>query len=140
MKLRNAIGTLHEKGVDEFYTDCDYGFPLWGAKHIISLMRDNDIRLYVVFPHENQMFSYAEDWRDDFFFVHEHCTDVIPMFQDSDVDGNIIFSRLSEKELVRKAHDFMLDDCKRLIYCGTPRGYIYEQAVIRGYEITHINI
>jgi len=136
-QLRNAIGTVFLAGVDEFYTDCSYGFSLWGAETVLSLMKDNDIRLYVVYPYENQPADYAENWRDRFYKIHELCSDVIPMFLEYDeLEDTRTFSKESPEALIKKAADFMLDDCGRLIFVGDPTGdYIYEQAVKRNYDI-----
>jgi len=132
-KLLNIIIELHNDGVDEFYTDCSYGFPLWGGEIITGLMKYNDIRLYVVFPHENQPYKYTQNWQDRFYKVHELCTDVIPMF--------VLFFRESEQDLLKKAADYMLADCGRLLFCGNPQSeYIYQEAVKDNKDITILNI
>jgi uncharacterized phage-like protein YoqJ len=132
-ELLNAIIYLHKNGVDEFYTDCSFGFPLWGGEIVTGLMRYNDIQLYVVFPHEGQPYKYAQNWQDRFYKVHELCSDVIPMFE--------LFSRNDENELFIKAADYMLDDCGRLLFCGDDsENYIYSEAVKRGLLIKSLKI
>jgi uncharacterized phage-like protein YoqJ len=142
LSLLNAIVLLHNhKGVDEFYTDCGFGFPLWGGEIVTGLMKYNDIDLYVVFPHENQAYRYATDWQDRYYKVHELCTEVIPTFTEYDVDGNRIVTEDDENTLERKATDYMLSDCGRLLFCGDGRGhYLYEEAARLGLEITTLNL
>ena len=131
-KLLNEIIALHNDGVDEFYTDCSYGFPMWGGEIVAGLMKYNDIRLYVVFPYENQPYKYSQNWQDRFYKVHELCTDVIPMF--------VLFSQNDESQLLKKVADYMLADCGRLLFCGEPSGYLYEQAVKDNKDITILTI
>jgi uncharacterized phage-like protein YoqJ len=138
--LLNAIIGHMADGVDEFYTDCSFGFPLWGAEIVTAQMFYHDVRLYVVYPYENQPYKYAEDWRRRFYTVHERCTDVIPMYIEYDKSDTRTFL-YDEAALMRKADGFMLADCGRLIFGGCGKGdYIYEQAVNRGYEVTIIEI
>jgi uncharacterized phage-like protein YoqJ len=135
--LLNAIVELYNQGVDEFYTDCSYGFPLWGGEIVTGLMKYNDIMLYVVYPFENQPYSFATNWQDRFHKVHELCTDVIPTYLEYDeIEDTRTFLDLSEEELTKKAYDFMLGDCGRLLFYGNGQGnYIYEQAVKLNYDI-----
>jgi uncharacterized phage-like protein YoqJ len=140
-KLLTAVLEHMNDGVEEFYTDCSYGFPMWGAEIVLGQMMYHDIMLYVVFPYESQPYKYTENWQERFHKVHGLCTDVIPMFIDRDVDDNVIFIKDDEETLLKKAADYMLDDCSRLIFCGREKGsYIYEQAVKRGYDITVLTI
>ncbi|MCL2036449.1 MAG: SLOG family protein [Oscillospiraceae bacterium] len=144
--LRNTIGTLHGHGVDEFYIDGSYGFPIWGGQIVISLMNDNDIMLYVAVPHENQAFCYTEEWRNEYYDVHRDCTQTIPIYLDFDIDGNREFLKEEYVMFERAAADFMLRECGRLIFCGEPESdlpdsqgcYIYEQAVELGLKITKV--
>jgi len=139
--LLNAIIELHNDGVDEFYTDCSFGFPLWGGEIVTGLMRYNDIMLYVVFSHENQPYKYAPNWQDRFYKVHELCTDVIPMYINRDIDDNSLFYNKSEEELLKESADFMLADCGRLIFCGNGDGYyIYGKAVNSGLDIIKLDV
>jgi len=140
--LLNNVIMLMEQGVDEFYTDCSFGFALWGGEIVTALMKYNDIMLYVVYPYENQPYSYAPNWQDRFYKVHELSTDVIPMYTTEDIDGNISFSDDDADTLFRKAADYMLGDCGRLLFCGDNSdnpdehsSYIYKEAVKRGYDI-----
>lgn len=146
-ELLNAIVTLMKRGVEEFYTNCEYGFPLWGSEMVIGLMMYNDVELYVVQPHENQSYKYSGNVQDRYHKIHEKCTDVIPVFIKRDgIEEEMTFyhNRFEDQEddydrefLEQKADDYMLDDCGRLLFCGDGRGnYIYEQAVERGLEIT----
>ena len=138
--LNAIIRLFKENGVDEFYTDCSFGFPLWGGEIVTGLMLYNDIRLYVVFPYENQPFRYTVNWRDRFYKVHKLSTDVIPMYTEQDTDGKPSFS--TDKEMLdKKAADYMLADCGRLLFCGDGRGcYLYDEAVRRGCEVLALNV
>jgi len=137
--LLNTIIKLMNKGVDEFYTDCTYGVPLWGGEIVTGLMIYNDIRLYVVFPHENQPYKYTQNWQDRFYKVHELCTDVILMYLEQDIEGNRKFLK-EDENLYKKAADYMLADCGRLLFCGEPHNnYIYEKALEKNYDITIIS-
>ena len=142
--LLNAIIQLTEQGVDEFYTDCSFGFPLWGGEIVTGLMMYNDIRLYVIFPYENQAYKYTGNWQDRFYKVHELSTDVIPMYTELDEDGAFLFSgdAQSDREaLIKKGEDYMLADCGRLLFCGDGQGhYIYAEAQKRGFDITVLKI
>jgi uncharacterized phage-like protein YoqJ len=141
-ELLSAIITLHRQGVDEFYTDCGFGFPLWGGEIVTGLMRYNDIMLYTVLPYENQPYKYTHNWQDRFYKVHELCTDVIPMYlEGGEIDDSFVFSHESDEELVQKGCDYMLADCGRLLFCGNGQGsYIYEQAVKLGRSLTVVPI
>ena len=131
--LLNEVVKFHRAGVEEFYTDCSYGFPLWGGEIVTGLMKYNDIRLYVIFPHEEKPYKYASNWQDRFYKVHELCTDVIPMY--------VLFSGESQEVLEKKAADYMLADCKRLLFCGNPNGsYLYEEACKDNYDITILKL
>ena len=141
-RLASTIAQLHGEGVDEFYTDCSYGFPLWGGEMVVGLMKYNDIMLYVVCPYENQAYEYASDWQDRYYKVHEQSTDVIPMYIEYDeVEDTRQFSDESEETLYKKAADYMLGDCGRLIFCGDNPDvkkedyYIYRRAVELKYDI-----
>ncbi|MCL2071383.1 MAG: DUF1273 domain-containing protein [Oscillospiraceae bacterium] len=142
--MLNKIAALHrEGGVDEFYTNCNYGFPLWGGEIVTGLMRYNDIRLYVMYAYENQPYTYTANWRDRFHKVHENSTDVILTYIDYDAEDNRVFSKDTDV-LIKRAADYMLEDCGRLLFCGTPEqaagDYIYEQALERGLEIIALNM
>jgi len=138
-KLLETIITLHNQGVDEFYTNCNYGFPLWGGEIVTGLMMYNDIRLYAVYPYENQPYKYAPNWADRLYKVHELCTDVIPMYIEHNIDNSMEFLR-DEEMLIQKADDYMLADCGRLLFCGDGQGdYLYDKAVEQGLEITTLN-
>jgi uncharacterized phage-like protein YoqJ len=138
--LLNTIIELHKDGVDEFYTDCSFGFPLWGGEIVTGLMLYNDILLYVIYPYENQSYKYTANWQDRFNRVHERCTDVIPMYIDEDIDGNITFLQ-DEEQLQEKAIDYMLSDCGRLLFCGKPNGErIYAEAAKRSFDIMVLEI
>jgi len=140
-KLLNTIINLHNDGVDEFYTDCSFGFPLWGGEIVTGLMLYNDIRLYVVYPYENQPYRYAPNWADRLYKVHERCTDVIPMYLEHDIIDDTTLFLQDEAELTEKAADYMLADCGQLLFCGDGQGdYIYEESVRLGLEITLLDL
>jgi uncharacterized phage-like protein YoqJ len=147
-KLLNAITYLMSEGVDEFYTDCRFGFPLWGGEIVTGLMRYNDIKLYIVFPHEDVPHKYAENWRHRFFEVHRLSTDVISTYIDYDIDGNMAFWQESDEELLQRAADYMLNDCGRLLFCGdireayadSPERYLYGEAIEKELKITTLDL
>jgi len=136
-RIQNKIVELYWSGIDEFYTDCTFGFPLWCGEIVTALMMYNDVMLFIVFPHENQPHKLAEDWRDRLFALHEKCTDVIPMYTEYDEESDsIVFLNESEEELEKRAVDYMLEKCGTLLFCGLPNdSYIYKEAVKLGLEI-----
>jgi len=140
-KLLNAIVTLHNNGVDEFFTNCDFGFPLWGGEIVAGLMNYNDVFLYVYYPYENQPYKYAQNWQDRFYKVHEVCTDVISVFIDFDEDGKTIFLHESDEVMERLADDYMLDVCGKLLFCGNgDDSYIFKQALERKLEVIVLDL
>ena len=70
-QLRDTIWELYCSGYTEFYSNCEYGVPLWAAEIIIALKMYNDIKLHIAMPHEEQATRWAEEYRDRFFTVHE---------------------------------------------------------------------
>ncbi|MDR0222633.1 MAG: DUF1273 domain-containing protein [Oscillospiraceae bacterium] len=136
-RLLHAITALHKNGVDEFYTDCGLGFPLWGGEIVTGLMNYNNVKLFVCFPYEDQPYKYAENWRERFFKVHELCTEVFPIYvKFDDENKNFDFSDENEEELVRRGADYMLEKCGKMLFGGDGDGlYIYDEARKRGLEI-----
>jgi len=138
--ILNSIAKLYHSGVDEFYTDCSFGFPLWGAEIVMGLMMYNDIRLYVLFPHENHPYKLALEWQERFYKVHELCTDVIPMYMETDIETDRIVFLHDEEMLIKKAADYMVADCGRLLFFGDGEDYIYKEAVKQRLTIHKVDI
>lgn len=70
-ELRQMIWELYCEGYTDFYSNCEYGVPLWCAEIVIALKMYNDIRLHIAMPYEEQATKWGEDYRDRFFTVHE---------------------------------------------------------------------
>ncbi|MCL1831621.1 MAG: SLOG family protein [Oscillospiraceae bacterium] len=143
LALLNKIKELLDQGVDEFYTDCSFGFPLWGGEIVAGLMFYNEIHLYAVHPHENQTYKYAIEWLDRWYTLHEKSTEVITVYEEYDVDDNRILlgDEVDMDEYNRRAANFMLGDCGKLLFCGDGDGvYIYDAAKRLGLEIITISI
>ncbi|MGN0695711.1 MAG: SLOG family protein [Oscillospiraceae bacterium] len=69
--LLNEIWTLHQKGVTDFYVNCEWGIPLWAAEVICALKMYNKIALHVVLPYEKQAEKWLEYRRDRYFKVND---------------------------------------------------------------------
>jgi uncharacterized phage-like protein YoqJ len=76
--LKLAIGeqiiTLHDKGVSDFLTTAEYGFPLFAAEAVLAtrlLSPDNPPRLHVIMPHEGQAHRWSDSVRERFYDIHE---------------------------------------------------------------------
>ncbi len=76
-KLRDTIWQLYHEGYDEFYTNCEYGIPLWAAEIIAGLKMYNNITLNIVVPFEEQCRDWAEHDRDRYYAVHEKADNII---------------------------------------------------------------
>ena len=70
-QLRDTIWELYCSGYTEFYSNCEYGIPLWAAETVIALKMYNDIKLHIVMPYEEQSVNWGEEFRDMYFAVHE---------------------------------------------------------------------
>ena len=75
-ELRQMIWKLYCEGYTEFYSNCEYGVPLWCAEIIIALKMYNDIKLHIAMPYEEQATNWGEVYRDRFFTVHERADTV----------------------------------------------------------------
>lgn len=76
-KLRDAVYQLYHEGYDEFYTNCEYGVPLWTAEIIIGLKLYNNISLNIVVPFEEQCQNWAEHDRDRYYTIHQKADNII---------------------------------------------------------------
>ena len=70
-ELRDTIWKLFCLGYTEFYSNCEYGIPLWAAEIVIALKMYNDIKLHIVMPYEEQAKNWSEEYRDRYFTIHE---------------------------------------------------------------------
>ena len=64
------IQMLCGQGFDCFYTNCEYGIPLWAAETVLMLRQFNPITLHIVIPYEEQAVNWAEDVRDRYYNIH----------------------------------------------------------------------
>jgi len=74
ISLTESILTLHDRGISDFFCDCEYGTSFWAAEAIIAarmLRPDNPPRLHAVMPHENQPHRWSESVQERFYSIHE---------------------------------------------------------------------
>ena len=74
LAISEQVLALHEKGVSDFLTTAEYGFPLFAAEAVLAarlLHPDNPPRLHVVMPHEGQAHRWSDSVRERFYNIHE---------------------------------------------------------------------
>jgi uncharacterized phage-like protein YoqJ len=74
--ISKLISEMTANGYTDFYTNCEYGIPLWAAEAVLTLKQLNPrLRLHVV-AFEEQAGKWAPDWRNRYFSVHEQADSV----------------------------------------------------------------
>jgi uncharacterized phage-like protein YoqJ len=74
--LASKIAELNAVGVTEFFTNCEYGVPLFAAEAVLAVRNTLDVRLNVCMPHEHQADRYSREVRERFFDVHANADSV----------------------------------------------------------------
>ena len=75
-KVFELVQTLYTQGYDSFYTNCEYGIPLWASEAVALLKQFNPIELHIIMPFEEQAVHWSEDVRDRYFTLHEKADSV----------------------------------------------------------------
>lgn len=75
-KLHKKLSELVREGYDEFYTNCEYGVPLWAAEFINSMKNIVPVKLHIVVPYEEHTIYWSEDKRDRYYDAHQLCDTV----------------------------------------------------------------
>ncbi len=76
-KLLEIIWQAYCSGYTDFYTNCEFGIPLWSAEIICALKLYNKIYLHIVIPYEEQCLNWCEEWRNRYYDVHSKADSVI---------------------------------------------------------------
>lgn len=71
IKLHKKLCELMSEGYDEFYTNCEYGAPLWAAEFINSIRKIRSVKLHIVIPYEEHTNGWSEDRRNRYYDAHE---------------------------------------------------------------------
>lgn len=106
--LLELIWRLYCRGYTTFYTNCEYGIPLWSAEIICALKMYNDIHLHLVIPYEAQCTAWCHEWRNRYLAVQEQA------------DQITMASIPYDHDCYEHADKLMFDDSDMMLVIGTP--------------------
>lgn len=112
-KLREKIWELYCNGYNSFYLNCEYGIPLWSAEIICELKEENDIKLHIVTPYENQPLKWIEENRDRYYKIHR-LSDSVHMISAKYYDG-----------CYNDTDEYMIDQSELLLVYGEADKNLY---------------
>lgn len=109
IKLLQTLNSYIQSGINVFYSNCEYGVPLWSLEILSALKMHNDISINIVVPYEEQAVKWVPQWRERYFNLH------------SKADGIYMLNHKFSNDCYAKADEFMIDKSSHLIYAGSDR-------------------
>lgn len=101
--IAETICKLFFQGYVHFYTNCEFGIPLWSAEAVLALkMFYPALQLHLVAPCLEQANKWTPEWRERYFKIHEQATSV-KILNDKTHDSNIY---LIDKTEILLSFDF----------------------------------
>ena len=121
-RLKEFILAAYAHGYDRFYTNCEYGVPLWAAEIICKMKMAMPIELHIVIPYEEQATKWGQKRRDRYYKVNEQCDSVCfasTRYHESCYrNANEIMLKNSDRVL---AYNVSSDNCYAVDYVCTKR-------------------
>ena len=105
-KVFELVQALYTQGYDSFYTNCEYGIPLWAAEAVALLKQFNPIELHIIMPFEEQAVHWSEDVRDRYFALHEKA------------DSVELACTKYQEDCYSLAAQRMIEQCDAVVICG----------------------
>ncbi len=106
--LLEILWSLIQKGYTDFYTNAEYGIPLWTAEMICALkMYHKDLHLYLVIPYEEHYTAWKPEIREKYLRIR------------SQADGFAYADITQSPKSIEKANRIMCDSSDLLVIFGT---------------------
>lgn len=131
---KEIIRQIEENGVTHFITGMALGLDMFAAEAVLELKETyENITLEAAIPCENQCSKWAENLRDRYFSIAEHC------------DRETLLSTQYTRDCMHKRDRYMVDNSEVIIALyieGTPGGtkYTVDYARKKGKEIVFIEV
>jgi uncharacterized phage-like protein YoqJ len=127
LALSEKISELCGKGIHDFFTNCEYGVPLWAAEAIVAMrgFSENPCRVHIIMPYEEQALTWHSDVRERFYDIHAAADSVTMM--------NTRFT----DDCYRETDEFMLKRSVMLLTVGGNKPAL-TYAKSKGKHIEHI--
>ena len=75
LRLHRILSDQIKKGPIEYVTCLNPGFDIAAARYILTQMKAGKaVELFCILPSEEQANDWPEEWREEYFFILEHCT------------------------------------------------------------------
>jgi uncharacterized phage-like protein YoqJ len=80
--LTEKLLQLCDSGIRDFFSNCEYGIPLWACEAIVNMQgfREKPPRLHIIIPHEEQAVRWPDSVHERYYNVHE-TADSVTMLQ-----------------------------------------------------------
>ena len=127
LALTEEISGLCNSGVTNFFTNAEYGVPLWAAEVIVAMrgFRVTPPKIHIIVPYENQAVRWNEQIRERYYNIHESA-DTVTMLN----------SQYSD-DCYDAADEFMIDNSVLLLTDGGNK-YISDYAKKKNKQVAMV--